>query len=122
VKEITVAKVAIIYCKRIQDHSCIACTKCFKAIAEKGGEFARYDQVDLVAMTDCGDCPGLVVPRVKLLREVAHSLGRDIETIYLGTCVKTAMETAQCPIDFDELKPMLESMFGVQVVMGTHLY
>jgi predicted metal-binding protein len=116
------AKIAILYCKRIKDHSCIACAKCFKAIAEKDAEFARYDQIELVAMTDCGDCPGLVVPRVKLLKEIARNLDRDIETIYLGACVKTAMETAQCPIDFDELKPVLEKKFGVQVVMGTHSY
>ncbi len=116
------AKIAIIYCKRIKDHSCIACAKCFKAIAESDGEFARYDQIDLVAMTDCGDCPGLIGPRVKLLKELTRGLGRDIEIIYLGTCVKSAMETAQCPMDFDEVKTMLEKQFGVQVVMGTHSY
>jgi predicted metal-binding protein len=116
------AKIAILYCKKIKDHSCIACAKCFKAIAAKDAEFARYDQVDLVAMTDCGDCPGLVVPRVKLLKEVTKSLGRDIETIYLGSCVKTAIQTAQCPLDPDKLKSMLEAKFGVQVVIGTHSY
>jgi predicted metal-binding protein len=116
------AKIAIIYCKRIKDHSCIACAKCFKGIAEKNAEFSRHDQIELVAMTDCGDCPGLVVPRVKLLKEIARNLDREIDTIHLGTCVKLAMETAQCPIDFDSLKPLLESKFGVQVVMGTHSY
>ena len=33
------AKIAILYCKRIKDHSCIACSKCFKGIAEKNAEF-----------------------------------------------------------------------------------
>lgn len=116
------AKIAIIYCKRIKDHSCIACAKCFKGIQEKHAEFSRHDEIELVAMTDCGDCPGLVVPRVKLLKEVARDLDRDFDTIHLGTCVKAAIETAQCPIDFDELKPVLERRFGVQVVMGTHSY
>ena len=116
------AKIAIIYCKRIKDYSCIACAKCFKAIAERDAEFARYDEIELVAMTDCGDCPGLVAPRVKLLKEVTRGLGRDFETVYLGTCVKSAMETAQCPIDFDDLKLVPEKQFGVQVVMGTHSY
>ena len=116
------AKIAILYCKRIKDHSCIACAKCFKAIAERKAEFARYDGVELVAMTDCGDCPGLVAPRVKLLAEVARGLDRDIEAIHLGTCVKLAMETAQCPIDFDDLKPVLESKFKVPLVLGTHSY
>jgi predicted metal-binding protein len=116
------AKIAIIYCKRIKDHSCVACAKCFKAVHEKDAEFAQHEDVDLVAMTDCGDCPGLVVPRVRLLTETAKSLGREIEVLHLGTCVKSAMETAQCPIDFDELKIRLEKNFGLKVVLGTHAY
>ena len=116
------ARIAILYCKRIQDHSCIACAKCFKAIEEKAAEFGRHDDIELVAMTDCGDCPGLAVPRVKLLSEVTKNLGREFDTLHLGTCMKLAMETAQCPIDFDELKPVLESKFGIKVVLGTHSY
>lgn len=116
------ARIAVLYCKRIQDHSCIACAKCFKGMDEKNAEFGRHDVIELAGMTDCGDCPGLVVPRVKLLNEVTKGLGRDIETIHLGTCMKLAMETANCPIDFDELKPVLENKFGVEVVLGTHAY
>jgi predicted metal-binding protein len=116
------AKIAIIYCKRIKDHSCVACAKCYKGMAEKNGEFARHDQIELVAMTDCGDCPGLVVPRVKLLTEVVRNLGREVDTIHLGSCVKSARLTAQCPIDLERAKTMLESKFNVQVVVGTHAY
>jgi predicted metal-binding protein len=116
------SKIAVLYCKRIKDHSCIACAKCYKGMAEKNGEFARHDEIELVAMTDCGDCPGLAVPRMKLLSEVTKNLGREIETLHLGTCVKLAMETAQCPIDFDDLKVTLENNFGVKVVLGTHSY
>lgn len=116
------ARVAILYCKRIQDHSCVACAKCYKAMHEKDAEFARHEDIDLVAMTDCGDCPGLVIPRVRLLKEVAKGLGREIEVLHLGTCIKSAMETAQCPIDFDELKVRLEKDLGLQVVLGTHAY
>jgi len=116
------AKIAVLYCKRIQDASCIACAKCHKAMQEKNGEYGRHDEIELVAMTHCGDCPGLVVPRVKLLSEVTKNLGREIETLHLGTCVKLAMETAACPIDFDQLKVILENKFGVEVVLGTHTY
>ena len=116
------AKIAVLYCKRIKDHSCIACAKCYKGMAERNGELAHYDDVELVAMTDCGDCPGLVVPRVKLLQEVTRGLGRPIEVLHLGTCMKLAMETAGCPIDFDDLKITLEKKFGIQVVLGTHNY
>ena len=116
------SKIAILYCKRVKDHSCIACAKCYKGIKEKHGEFGQHDEIELVAMTDCGDCPGLVVPRVKLLTEVTGNLDRPIDTVHLGTCVKLAMETAKCPIDFDELKVTLEKKFGIKLVLGTHSY
>ena len=73
-------------------------------------------------MTDCGDCPGVLVPRVKLLDEVLTGLDRKPDVIHLGTCVKLAMETAACPIDVDTIKPILENKFGVEVVVGTHAY
>jgi predicted metal-binding protein len=116
------ARIAVLYCKRIKDHSCIGCAKCYKGMKEKNGEFAQHDEIDLVAMTDCGDCPGLAVPRVKLLSEVLKNLDRKIDVLHLGTCVKMAMETAQCPIDFDALKPTIEKKFGCKVVLGTHSY
>ena len=114
--------VAILYCKRIKDHSCVGCAKCYKGIQEKNGEFARHDEIDLVAMTDCGDCPGLTMPRVKLLSEITKNLGRSIETLHFGTCIKGAMKTAQCPIDFEKAKATLEEKFGCEVVLGTHAY
>ena len=116
------SRIAILYCKRIKDHSCIACAKCYKAMAEKNGGFAPYDEIELVAMTDCGDCPGLVVPRIKLLNEVTRNLDRPFDTLHFGTCMKLAMETAGCPIDFDELKTILENKFGIKVILGTHSY
>ncbi len=116
------AKIAVLYCKKVQDHSCIACAKCHKAMAEGNGEYGRHDDIELVAMTDCGDCPGLMVPRVKLLKEVSAGLERPIEVLHLGTCVKLAMETAACPIDYDAMKATLESKFGIEVVLGTHSY
>ena len=73
-------------------------------------------------MTDCGDCPGLVIPRVKLLNQITMDLERPIETLHLGTCMKLAMDTAGCPIDFEELKLVLENKFGIKVVLGTHSY
>ena len=116
------ARIAILYCKRVKDHSCIACIKCHKGMAEKNAEFARHDEIELVAMTDCGDCPGLVVPRVKLLMALAAEAGRPFDTLHLGTCMKLAMETAACPIDLDDLKVTVENKFNVNVVLGTHGY
>jgi predicted metal-binding protein len=59
---------------------------------------------------------------VKLLKQLAQDLDRDFDTIHFGTCMKLAMETAECPIDFDSLKLTLENNFGVEVVLGTHSY
>lgn len=115
-------RIVVLYCKRIQDHSCIACAKCHKGMAERNGEYARYDEIELVGMTDCGDCPGLTIPRMKLLGEVAGGLGRPIDTVHLGTCVKLAMETGACPIDFDRTKRIMKEKFGVELVLGTHAY
>jgi predicted metal-binding protein len=115
-------KIAILYCKRIKDRSCIACAKCYKGIHEKNAEFARHDEIDLVAMTDCGDCPGLIEPRVKFLIETAKGIGREIETLHLGTCMQSAMATSSCPLDYDDLKVALENKFGIKVVLGTHSY
>jgi predicted metal-binding protein len=53
-------------------------------MSERNGEFGRYgdDELELVGMTDCGDCP----------------------------------------IDFEDLKFILEKKFGCEVVLGTHSY
>jgi predicted metal-binding protein len=91
-------------------------------MAEKNAEFARHDDIELVALTDCGDCPGLVVPRVKLLNQITTDLERPIETLHLGTCMKLAMDYGGCPIDFEELQLVLESKFNIKVVLGTHSY
>jgi len=116
------SRIAVLYCKRIKDFSCIACAKCYKGMDEKNGEFAQHEDIELVAMTDCGDCPGLTFPKVKLLSEITHNLDRPIEILHFGTCMKLAMETGDCPIDFDELKVILENKFGINVVLGTHSY
>ncbi len=116
------ANVAVLYCKKVKDHSCIACAKCYKGMSEKNGEYARHDDITLVAMTDCGDCPGLTVPRIKLLSEITKNLERPVDVLHFGTCMKLAMETGECPIDFDNIKPLLENKFGIEVVLGTHTY
>ncbi|MGD8307440.1 MAG: CGGC domain-containing protein [Ignavibacteria bacterium] len=116
------SKIAILYCKKIKDYSCIACAKCFKGIAESNGEFANYDNVELVAMTDCGDCPGLVVPRIKLLNEITNNLDCPVDAVHLGTCVKLAMETADCPIDFEHIQTIVRKKFGFDLVLGTHQF
>jgi hypothetical protein len=38
------SKIAILYRKQVQDHSCIACVKCYKGISKKNGEFVKYEK------------------------------------------------------------------------------
>ena len=85
-------KIGIIYCERIQDTSCVGCAKCYKAVNEKTFAFEGMDDVQIVFKTGCGDCPGLVVPRVKLLDGITKGLERPIDVLHLGTCVKLESE------------------------------
>lgn len=62
------------------------------------------------------------MPRVKILSDVAKGMDRPIDAVHLGTCVKAAMNTAQCPIEFEKLKTTVEEKFGCEVVLGTHSY
>ncbi|MDP8239323.1 MAG: CGGC domain-containing protein [Candidatus Hatepunaea meridiana] len=111
--------IAIFYCKRIQDHTCIACAKCFKAAPLKNGKFSQYDEeIEIVAMTDCGDCPGLLMPRVPMIR----TLGGHVDAVHLGTCVTQAKEHGECPLDLEEMKVKLEKKLGIPVIIGTHDY
>jgi predicted metal-binding protein len=114
-------KIAIIYCKKIKDYSCIGCVKCYKGAAEHNGEFARFadDELEISFMTDCGDCPGILMPRVMLMMDTAEHYGRRPDAIYFGSCMKKA-SMAGCPIDFDKFIPAIKEKFGVEVILGTH--
>lgn len=116
------ANILIVTCAKIRDINCVACLKCFKASDLKEGEFANYDNIKIVAMCGCGDCPGLIMPKVGLVMEQADYLERDIDAIHLGTCIVKASKTAACPIDLEKVKEMLSSKYGVPVVIGTHNY
>jgi predicted metal-binding protein len=117
-------RVAIIGCKRIQDQLCVACAKCLKALSKREGEFSRYgdEEVKLIALGNCGDCPGLIIPKIKLMTEVTQGLDRDFDVIHLATCVVKARKTAQCPLDFDKVAALVKENFGKEVVVGTHPY
>jgi len=117
------SRIAIISCQKIKDISCVGCIKCFKAMSLKEGEFSRYqDDLEVVAMTDCGDCPGLVMPKLSLVKDTANHYGKDFDIVHVGTCVVKAVNTAACPINLDKLKGMIETVMGKEVVIGTHTY
>lgn len=113
-------RVVIIGCERIKDRTCIACTKCFKAARENAGKFEGLGDIEVVGLTSCGDCPGLVVPKMNLVNEVIEGLGEEFDKIFLGTCMVAAVNNAYCPVDLDEQKAILEGKFGKEVIIGTH--
>ena len=114
-------RVAVFCCKKIRDHSCIACMKCYRGAAEKRAEFAQHpDDVQIVAMTDCGDCPGLLIPRVKMVLGMLEKDFGGVDAIHLGTCVKMAYEHGNCPMDLDEIRLKVRKTFNKPLIIGTH--
>ena len=116
------AKIGVLTCQKIRDIHCMGCIKCHKAIANRDGNFADYDEIDVVFWAGCGDCPGLYMPKVDLLNAMTGKLGREYDIIHIGTCIQKAVETAACPIDLDLMKKRIEGKFGKKVVIGTHTY
>ena len=110
-------KVAIIACQKMVEMGCPgkeACVSCFKAINEKSGAFERYKDVELVAFTTCGGCPGKRFPmRIKLLKTAAGA-----EAIHIANCTFLQPE---CPyINFDEICKKLMEELEIPIVFGTH--
>ena len=116
-------RIGIIYCERIQDTSCVGCAKCYRAVNEKTFAFEGIeDEVRVVFKTGCGDCPGLVLPRVDLQKVVLECLGESFDAVYFGTCVKKATAVMKCPMNVEGVSAKIEEKFGVPVHMGTHDY
>ena len=84
-------KVGIIYCDRIQDASCVGCAKCYKAVNENTFAFEDQGDVRVVFKTSCGDCPGLVVPKIDLQMTILDAFEVDVDALYFGTCVQKAL-------------------------------
>jgi len=116
-------KIGIFYCKRIKDQVCVGCAKCFKAVSETEGEYSRYDEPpEVVFMTHCGDCPGLIMPSASLMKTCLRDLDVSVDAIHLSTCIMKAKNTAACPMDLDAIRSKLEESWGVPVVLGGHDY
>jgi predicted metal-binding protein len=115
-------RIGIIYCERIQDMSCVGCAKCYKSVNEHAFAFEGKDEVRIIFKTSCGDCPGLVVPRVDLQMVVLDSLDVGVDEIYFGTCVKKATALMNCPMNVEGVSAKIEEKFNIPVHMGTHDY
>ena len=115
-------RVGIIYCKRIQDQSCIGCAKCYKAVNDRAFAFEGEDDVRVVFKTGCGDCPGLVLPKVQLQMTVLEKMGETVDEVYFATCVKKATAVMNCPMNLEVIKAKMEESLGIPVGVGTHDY
>jgi len=113
-------KIGIIYCQRIQDQSCVGCAKCYKAVNDRKFAFEGQGDIELVFKTSCGDCPGLVLPKLQLQMLVLEQLGEKVDEIYFGTCVKKASALMNCPMNKDAITAKIQEMFKVPVQSGTH--
>jgi predicted metal-binding protein len=116
-------RIGIIYCKRINDASCVGCAKCYKAANELTHAFEGIEEgVQIVFMTSCGDCPGLVLPKVDLQLTCLKALDVEVDEVYFGTCVKKATAVMNCPMNVEGITGKLREMFGLEAHMGTHDY
>ena len=114
--------IGIIYCKKIQDVSCVGCAKCYKAVNENTFAFEGEGDVRVVFKTNCGDCPGLAMPRVQLQMGIMEKLGVNVDEIYFGTCVQKATALMNCPMNLDGIKAKIGEVFKIPVKVGTHDY
>ena len=112
--------IGIIYCEKIQDTSCVGCAKCYKAVNEKTFAFEGEDDVQVVFKTGCGDCPGLVLPRMQLQMLCMEKLETQVDEIYFGTCVQKAHGLMNCPMNLAGITEKLEMTYNIPVHLGTH--
>ena len=108
----TMTKIGIIICARYQ--SCGG-GKCFRALRERAGAFARYpksEPVELVGFSYCGGCPG---GNIESVPEEMKKNG--VQVVHLATGLVVGYPP--CP-HLREFKEFIERKFGLEVVIGTH--
>ena len=105
-------KIGIIICDRYRD---CAGGKCFRALRQREGGFARYpsnETIEIVGYTSCGGCPG---GNVEYAPE--EMIKNGVEVIHLATGLVVGFPP--CPW-VDYFKEFIEARYGVPVVIGTH--
>lgn len=105
-------KIAIIICDRYGD---CGGGKCFRALRERKGAFARYaaeEHVEIVGFTGCGGCPGGNVEYVP-----AEFKKNGAEAVHLATGLVVGYPP--CPYT-EQFKQFIETQYGLPVVIGTH--
>jgi len=107
-----VKKIGIIICGRYQ--SCGG-GKCFRAVRERVGGFARYpkdEPVEVVGYSYCGGCPG---GNIEYVPEEMKKNGAEVVHLATGLVVGYP----PCP-RIRQFKEFMETRYGLPVVVGTH--
>ena len=105
-------KIGIIICGRYQ--SCGG-GKCFRAVRERVGGFARYskdESVEVVGYSYCGGCPG---GNIEYVPEEMKKNGAEVVHLATGLVVGYP----PCP-RIRQFKEFMETRYGLPVVVGTH--
>ena len=105
-------KIGIIICARYKD---CGGGKCFRALRERKGGFARYgadEPVEIVGYTTCGGCPG---GNVEYVPEEFTKNGAEV--IHLATGLVVGYPP--CP-HIRQFKAFIETQYGLPVVIGAH--
>jgi len=105
-------KIGIIICGRYQ--SCGG-GKCFRAVRERQGGFARYpkdEPLEVVGFSYCGGCPG---GNIEYVPEEMKKNGAEV--IHLATGLVVGYPP--CP-RIKDFKRFIEARYGLPVVVGTH--
>jgi len=105
-------KIGIIICARYQD---CGGGKCFRAMRERVGGFARYpadEPLEIVGYSYCGGCPGGDVEYVP-----AEMKKNGAEAIHLATGLVVGYPP--CP-RIRQFKEFIEKYYQLPVIVGTH--
>ena len=105
-------KIGIIICARYRD---CGGGKCFRALRERVGAFARYpasQPVEIIGYSSCGGCPGGNIETVP-----AEFKKNGATVIHLATGFIVGYPP--CP-DIRRFKAFIETAYDLPVVVGTH--
>ncbi len=105
-------KIGIVICARYQ--SCGG-GKCFRALRERVGAFARYpkeEPVEIVGYSYCGGCPG---GNIEYVPEEMKKNGAQVLHLATGLIVGYP----PCP-NLRKFKPFIETRYELPVIVGTH--
>lgn len=105
-------RIGIIICARYRD---CGGGKCFRALRERRGAFAVYpaeEPVEIIGYSTCGGCPG---GNVEHVMEEMKKNGADV--IHLATGLVVGYPPC---LNIRRFKAFIETIHGLQVVVGTH--